>query len=179
MAVQFTYHPDPVATGSLVAGDGAACDVCRGVRDLVYRGPVYSPIADEPTICAECIANGRAATELDAMFTDLGGDGWEDVPQPIQTEVLTRTPGFSGWQQEQWQAHCSDAMEFLGPVGHAELEGLGKEAVAALRGELSTWGWDDQQIDEFMVALDRDGMPTGYAFRCRHCGAFNVYADFT
>jgi uncharacterized protein CbrC (UPF0167 family) len=30
------------------------------------------------------------------------------VPREIVTQLLTRTPGFSGWQQERWLDHCAD-----------------------------------------------------------------------
>ncbi|MBW3579342.1 MAG: CbrC family protein, partial [Actinobacteria bacterium] len=159
--------------------DGKRCDICSRDVDLVYEGPVYSRRSGRPTICDECIASGRAADELDAMFTDLGGDGWEDVPRAVKDEVLRCTPGFTGWQQETWRAHCGDAMNFLGPVGHRELVGLGPEAVASLRRELTSWGWPADEVDDFISSLDRNDMPTAYAFRCRHCNEFEVYADFT
>jgi uncharacterized protein len=176
----FTYHPDPVATGSLVAkADGEECEVCNEPRELTYAGPVYSPVADAPRLCGECISSGRAARELDAVLTDLGGDGWDAVPDPVKGEVLRRTPGFSGWQQEQWRAHCADAAVFLGPAGARELRGYGPEAVTSLGAELALWGWDDATVEGFVASLDRNGMPTAYVFRCRHCGSFQVYADFT
>lgn len=178
--MDFTYHPDPVGSGSLQPGDGrTTCDICGAVADWIYDGPVYGRVAHGTVICAGCIASGRAARERDAEFTDLGGDGWGTVPDQIKDEVLHRTPGFRGWQQEEWRAHCSDAMRFLGPMGMSELEAIGPEAVRALRSWLSSWHWTDEQVDDFLQQLSRQGMPTAYAFRCRHCGAFSVYADFT
>lgn len=178
MPVAFRYHPEPTSTGSLVSGDGSTCDVCGRAATLVYRGPIYSLRADEPTICDECIASGRAADEWDAAFTDLGGDEWDDVSHEVKDEVLRRTAGFTGWQQPQWQAHCSDAMVFLGPAGHEDLESFGPDAVASMRAELASWGWDQSEADDFVQTLSREGMPTAYVFRCRHCPEFRVYADF-
>lgn len=179
ITIGFAYHPDPAASGSFVAGDGAVCDICGAESDWIYDGPAYGRVAQGTVICDACIASGRAADERDAEFTDLGGDGWEEVPEPVKDEVLHRTPGFRGWQEEQWQAHCSDAMVFLGPAGWTELEAHGPEAVDALSSWLATWGWTDDEIADLLRGLDRVGQPAAYVFQCRHCGAFKVYADFT
>ena len=176
----FTYRPDPVATGSFVtAAEGEECEVCSEAIRLACAGPVYSPVVDAPTLCGQCIASGRAARELDAVFTDLGGDGWDAVPDPVKDEILRRTPGFSGWQQEQWRAHCADAAVFLGPTGADELRDFGPAALASLGAELASWGWDTEEAESFVASLDRRGMPTAYVFRCRHCSSYQVYADFT
>lgn len=179
MRSEFTYHPDPVDSGSLRSGDGTRCDICGHTAGWIYDGPAYGRVPHGTVICAECISTGRAADERDAEFTDLGGDGWDAVPAQVKDEVLHRTPGFAGWQQEEWRAHCSDAMVFLGPMGWAELEAAGPGAVQALRDWLSSWRWTDDQVDDFLGQLSRQGMPTAYSFRCRHCGTFTAYADFT
>ena len=36
-------------------------------------------------------------------------------------ELIHRTPGYSGWQQEYWRAHCGDYCAYLGHVGAREL----------------------------------------------------------
>ena len=38
----FRYHPDPVATGMLVARTDFACPVCRRSRAYAYVGPYVS-----------------------------------------------------------------------------------------------------------------------------------------
>jgi uncharacterized protein len=36
----FRYHPDPIASGSIVAS-GAQCACCGARRGFIYTGPVY------------------------------------------------------------------------------------------------------------------------------------------
>jgi uncharacterized protein len=154
----FRYHPDPVGTGSFERSP-ARCAYCGVDRTYVYTGPVYASDEPDPP-CPRCIADGSFAARFDAEFTDpapLSG-----LNAAIIDEVTRRTPGFSGWQQEQWMTHCGDAAAFFGPVGYQELLGH-PQALASLSGEEGT--------DDWLESLSRDGSPTGYLFRCRHCGA--------
>lgn len=129
----FRYHRDPLGSGSVVPSDNR-CEVCHQVSGYIYVGPVYSAEADEPVVCVRCIADGSAARQWDAVFTDP--HPWVDeVPEQVAVEVLTRTPGFTGWQQDHWMALCGDAAIFLGPVGARELSGLPADATRALRNE--------------------------------------------
>jgi len=109
----FRYHPDPVATGSVVASD-RTCDVCDQTRGYVYDGPVYGEGADERAICPWCILDGRAARSLGVEFTDAGVEVPEGIPEHVLDEVAHCTPGFTGWQQEHWLYHCDDAAAFHG-----------------------------------------------------------------
>lgn len=174
---EFRYHPDPVGTGSLVPSDDR-CDVCGLISGYIYAGPVYSSSADQPVVCGECIADGSAAERWNAQFTDA--HPWaREVREQVAVEVLTRTPGFSGWQQEHWMAHCGDAAIFLGPVGIRELSQLPGEATEAVRIELtSATRWPPEEVDRYIDSLDRNGMPTAYLFRCAHCGTYLGYSDF-
>ena len=174
---RFKYHPDPLATGSVVASE-ATCPVCETARGFVYDGSIFGE-ADVENICPWCIADGSAHEQCDVEFTDIadvGGYGdWDDVPEHVAEEVAYRTPGFSGWQQERWYTHCGDACEFLGPMGKQQLENLGPQAVSAIRDES---GFTDEDWTEFFESLDRDRGPTAYLFRCLHCGHFGGYTDF-
>ncbi len=113
----FKYHPDPIATGGLVASDTVCC-CCGEARGYIYTGPAYAVEDYDQCICPWCIADGSAHEKLGVSFTDengIGGYGqWEAVPASVIEEVAYRTPGFSSWQQEQWWTHCGDAAEFLG-----------------------------------------------------------------
>jgi len=172
----FRYHPDPLATGSIEAS-ARMCDVCLRPRGFLYAGPVYTSRFDEPSVCPWCIADGSAARHLDAHFT---GAGPAEAPAEVVDEVLTRTPGFLGWQQEQWPGHCFDAAIYLGRVGAAELAELPSGAMDALCQEAQSWGgWTGPAVDEYLASLSRDGMPTGYLFQCRHCNTYLGYSDFT
>jgi uncharacterized protein len=174
---KFDYHPDPLATGSVVPSN-AICECCGQIHGFIYDGPVYSE--DEvDAICPWCIADGRAHAELGASFTDengIGGYGeWDAAPKAVIETVAYRTPGFEGWQQEQWWTHCGDAAEFLGPMGLHELEALGEAAVLAIKANAGLS--DGPELEAFMAALDKEDSPRAYVFRCRKCGQVGGYTD--
>jgi uncharacterized protein CbrC (UPF0167 family) len=52
----------------------------------------------------------------------------------------------------------------------------GSEAVKAIKEEI---GFEGNEWDDYFASLDKDGEPTAYIFRCRHCGALGGYSDFT
>jgi len=154
----FRYHPDPVGSGSFELSP-ARCPYCGVDRTYVYTGPVYAIDEPDPP-CPRCIADGSFAARFAAEFTDAAALAGLDAD--IIDEVTRRTPGFSGWQQEQWMTHCDDAAAFLGPVAYEELLSH-PQALELLRSE--------EGSDDWLQGLSRDGSPTGYLFRCRHCGA--------
>jgi len=174
----FKYHPDPLASGCIEASD-TECVCCGRVRGYIYVGPVYAEEEYEASICPWCIAEGRAHDELEASFSDeegIGGNGeWDAVPESVIEEVAYRTPGFSGWQQERWWSHCGDAAQFLGAAGKAELIAYGEPAVAAIRASAGIE--DEAEWKAFFAALDKDGSPCAYVFRCGKCGALGGYQD--
>jgi uncharacterized protein CbrC (UPF0167 family) len=174
---RFRYHPDPLATGSLVAAD-VTCAGCERRRPFTYAGPVYAEANLRKVLCPWCIADGTAAQRFGAQFTDVDWTVPGDVPDAATDEVLHRTPGFVGWQQERWLHHCGDAAAFLGAAGAAELADL-PDALEALRAEARGSRWSPGETDEYLAALDRDGQPTAYLFRCLVCGTQLAYSDFT
>ena len=174
----FPYHPDPQATGSVESSE-AHCVCCGHARGLIYTGPVYCARDDlDDALCPWCIADGRAAARFDAEFTDIGSGVPDDVPPEVTDEVSTRTPGFSGWQQEHWLYHCGDAAAFLGRAGRQELEPH-PEALEALRAEQAEVDAPPEEVTEYLAALDKDDQPTAYLFRCRRCSTHLAYSDFT
>ena len=160
----FRYHPDPLATRSVVASR-EACTCCGVARGYVYVGPAHA-VDEVAGVCPWCIADGAARAMFSAEFTDLDGAP-DNVPTTVLEEIGSRTPGFTGWQQEHWLYHCGDGAAFLGRAGWSELEDR-PNALAALRENLA---------DDEIRALDRDGDQTAYLFRCRHCGTHLAYAD--
>jgi hypothetical protein len=173
---RFKYHPDPLASGSIVPSPNA-CRSCGRVRGFIYSGPTYTVEELEDSICPWCISEGTAHEKFDASFTDItqvGGSEWIAVSRPVAEEVAFRTPGFSGWQAERWFTHCEDAGEFLGPMGRTELEAIGSEAIAVIRLESS---YSDDEWQGYWKSMDRDHGPTAYVFRCRHCGKLGGYSD--
>lgn len=174
----FKYHPDPIATESIVTSR-TECACCGKSRGYIYSGPVYAKGDYHESICPWCISDGSAHQKLDASFTEeegIGGYGnWCEVPEPVVEEVAYRTPGFSGWQQENWWTHCGDAAEFLGRAGKSELLAFWPQAIKAIQD--STGLNDGPEWDKFFDALNKDGSPTAYVFRCRKCGALGGYQD--
>jgi len=173
----FRYHPDPLATGSVVASN-ATCRCCGQARGLMYAGPVYANEDLDDELCPWCIADGSAAARFGAEFVDSAGVGgygdWDRVPPAVVVEVSQRTPSFSGWQQERWWTHCGDAAAFLGPSGAAELRSMWAAALPALQADVGYTGTD---WEEYVESLDRERGPTAYVFRCHHCGQLGGYSD--
>ena len=172
---EFKYHPDPIATGSIVKSE-ATCRCCNQARGFIYAGPVYAEEKLDQAICPWCIADGSAAARFDAVYVDpesIGGAETE-VPESVRDELGRRTPGFAGWQQERWLACCNDAAAFLGPCGRLELEEVGEQATKAVRVEAGLKG---SEWEQYLAALHRDKGPTAYLFRCLHCGNLLAYSD--
>ena len=172
----FKYHPDPIATGSIVPSANI-CRCCSQVRGFIYDGSPYSVEELEDAICPWCIADGAAHERFGASFTSLtqiGGPDWITVDRSITEEIAYRTPGFAGWQEERWFAHCKDAGEFLGPMGRTELEEMGPEAIEVIREESR---YADEDWPEYYQRMDRNLGPTAYLFRCRHCEKLGGYSD--
>lgn len=172
----FKYHPDPIATGSIIPFKGV-CPVCGESKGFAYAGVPYGKIELEHA-CPWCIADGSAHEKFGVEFTDAAGVGgygqWEKVATDVTEEVAFRTPGFAAWQQERWFTHCGDAAEFLGPMGKAELEQIGSHAIQAIRQES---GKQDTEWEHYFSKLDRKYSATAYLFRCRHCGQLGGYSD--
>jgi len=172
---EFGYHPDPLATGFVERSDGT-CLSCGQPRGFIYTGPVSAVDELVNSFCPWCIADGSAAARFAASFS-ADEPVPEGVPREVVDAVTTRTPGFSGWQQSHWLYHCGDGAAFLGLAGWPELEGL-PDALDALRHEHDGLGWTPKLIEEYLRELDKDGSPSAYLFRCRHCGTHLAYSDF-
>jgi uncharacterized protein CbrC (UPF0167 family) len=172
----FKYHPDPIATNSIVEAD-VKCSCCEQQRGFVYTGPVFAEEELADSICPWCIADGSAHERFNAEFTDSAGitsDSGEQVPSAVVEEVSYRTPGFIGWQQEHWVACCGDAAAFLGRAGRKELKSKWVAAIPALRDEA---GLTAEEWNDFANDLDAEKSPTAYVFRCLHCNTLLGYTD--
>jgi uncharacterized protein CbrC (UPF0167 family) len=173
----FRYHPDPIASGSIVASD-ALCICCGKQRGFLYVGPAYSVSETRDRLCPWCIADGSAHRKFDVCFTSE--DFPEDILPEIVDEVAHRTPGFSGWQQKIWLTCCADAAAFLEPVGYAEIRARHPQLEAKL---LAHCERDLRMSHEAAVRavqeLNLKHGPTAYGFICRHCGERLAYFDYT
>lgn len=164
---KFKYHPDPIKTGTIKESK-AKCEVCGKEVDYVYVGPFYST-SDVEDICPWCIKNGKAAEEYDGVFQDdLSCDEISDVK--LLDELIYRTPGYCGWQQEYWLSHCDDYGAFIGYVGYEDI----KDFINELKEDIENFGYTTEDIKNYMR---NNGSLQGYLFRCLKCGKRRLYFD--
>lgn len=172
----FRYHPDPVASGSVVKSD-ETCRCCKKARGYIYAGPVYGEEDLDDALCPWCIADGKAAKKFGATFVDEAAFG-DDVPEEIVALISQRTPGFSSWQSEQWPSCCNDATAFQSPLGIAEIRASHPELeMVTLSHIIYELGISGGAATRLLEALQRDYSPTAFAFRCLACGEPKVYVD--
>ncbi len=174
---KFKYHPNPLETGSVEKSE-TVCECCNKATGYVYTGPVFAEEELYNCICPWCVANGKAHEKFDAEFTDYESIGekcgWEEVSNEIKVEVVSRTPGFSGWQQEKWWTHCSDAAAYIGRASGQDVLDYGEDLIESLKEDS---GLEGEQWENFRKALDKSGSPTAYVFKCIHCGKLGGYQD--
>ena len=98
---------------------GVVRDCCGKETHIFYTNPFFS-VEDIEYLCPECIASGEAVRKYDGSFQDdySVDDGVGDLEK--LDELIHRTPGYCGWQQEYWRVHCSDYCAYLGHVGARE-----------------------------------------------------------
>lgn len=172
--LQFRYHPDPLKTGAFLKSTSpVVCKCCNKSTKIYYSGPFYAQ-EEVDVLCPDCIANGAAAKKFDGEFQDEYSidDGVDDMDK--LDELLHRTPGYHGWQQEYWRVHCGDYCAFQGYVGYRELEQMGivEEVLddSVIRGQ---WG----KPEEMIRCMVDGGSVQGYLFRCLHCGKYRLWVD--
>lgn len=166
----FKYHPDPFKTGIFKNDESIVCECCKKQSDVYYAGPFYS-VEDVECLCPECISSGAAAEKFDGEFQD--SESTDEVSDPEKLdELIHRTPGYCGWQQEYWLAHCDDYCAFLGYYTWAQLEeiGIAKEIEETYRKDICMLDLSD--------AKDYLQNNEGYLFKCLHCGKHFIYFDF-
>ena len=170
---KFRYHPDPIGTEAFKkANEPQVCECCGKETEYYYRDPFFS-IDDVKCLCPWCIADGSAANKFDGAFQDEYSCDEIDDDSKLD-ELIHRTPGYCGWQQEYWLAHCGDYCAFVGYVGMKELEdiGIADKLESIYRKDAAMF--DIQDIRECMT---NNGSMQGYLFKCLHCGKYQLYAD--
>jgi len=170
----FRYHPDPIATGSIIASD-ETCVCCEQERGYIYTANAYCEEELENALCPWCIADGSAAKRFDATFSDSEPLLQAEVPEEVVEEVTRRTPGFVSWQQDEWLSCCDDACEFHGAPSREHLKALKGEAREDL---LERMDLSEEEWPEFLKAYQSDGGPAIYHFICRHCKQPKYGMDF-
>lgn len=164
----FKYHPNPLATGAFwESEEPVICSCCQKPTHIAYETPFYS-IENIDELCPDCIASGAAAKKFDGEFQDeCSVDEVSDEAK--LDELIHRTPGYCGWQQEYWRAHCDDFCAFIGYVGYRELKQMG-----IVEEVLENSEWELSDI-EYMT---NGGSLQGYLFQCIHCGKYLIWADY-
>ena len=167
----FKYHPNPLATGAFTQAQYAVvCDCCGCSTHIYYDGPFYA-IDDINYLCPNCIASGAAAKKFDGAFQDDCCLEPEVLDAEKVDELIHRTPGYSGWQQEYWRSHCGDFCAFMGYVGAAELKALG-----VLDEVLDDPQWSEEEKDLIKTSVNGGSLQC-YLFKCLHCGKHMVWMD--
>lgn len=168
----FKYHPDPSATGAFEQEE-SKCECCNQIVLYLYQGPFHA-VDEVSSLCPWCIADGSAARKFDGEFQDSAS--CEPVKEAASLdELIHRTPGYSGWQQERWLSHCGDFCAYLGRVGHLEVAYLRDEVMP----DLARYTGRNITADELLSGLNRDGNSTGYLFRCLRCGKHRLHIDMS
>lgn len=166
----FKYHPDPLKTRAFRNDKKMTCGCCGKETGIYYTGPFYS-IENVDCLCPDCIASGAAAEKFDGEFQDEMST--DQVSDPQKTDELIHcTPGYCGWQQEYWLAHCDDYCAFLGYYNWTQLEetGIAKEIEETYREDICMLDLSDAK--DYLLNNE------GYLFKCLHCGKHYIYFDF-
>jgi len=172
----FRYHPDPLASGSIIASD-LQCRCCRERRGYVYTGPVYVEEELQDSLCPWCIADGSAYGRFQANFVDVEAFP-EGTPSEAMDEIVRRTPGFATWQGERWPQCCGDATAFQSPMGIEELRrqpGAESFALSHIIYEMQISGGAAKRL---LDSLRRGSGPTAYLFECLQCHRRHLHIDF-
>ena len=171
----FRYNPDALSLG-IIKKENTHCPVCDQQKEYVYDGPVYSSTDEDVElegICPWCIHDGSAEEKYECEFQDF--DSCEPVDKKEYIiELISRTPGYSGWQQERWLSHCGDFCAYKGPVGWKDIQHLGQQLEDDIETILSDY---DLSKKELTQSLKKDGSMQGYLFQCLHCGQHRLCAD--
>jgi uncharacterized protein len=167
----FRYNPDAVSSG-IIKKETTHCPICEQERDYVYEGPFFSEEEVEG-ICPWCIHDGSAAAKYEGEFQDSASCEAVDKEEYL-IELTTRTPGYSGYQQEQWLSHCGDFCAFKGAVGWKEIAHLAEELEDDIETILSDY---DLSKKELQQSLQKEGSIQGYLFQCLRCGQHRLCAD--
>jgi uncharacterized protein CbrC (UPF0167 family) len=164
---KFKYHPN-VYDDDIVFHIDGVCQCCGKEVD-VFTKSIYTRHEIE-CICMSCVADGSAAKMFDGEFIQ---DVERQVSDPSKTdELLHRTPGYDCWQGEYWLTCCDDYCEYLGRTTGKELDNLGIADDVLM--ELN----DRCKMNIRKSDLLASGSPSGYLFRCLHCGKYRIDVDF-
>lgn len=185
----FKYHPEPIKTGAFITDDTVICDCCGKETNIYYEGPFFS-VDDIEALCPWCIADGSASEKFEGDFQDLSSvegilstydsngeySGYQSgVPKENLEELIRRTPGYQGWQQEHWLTHCGDLCAFIGYVGWEDIADK-LDGFVSLAEDIGEIGMN---MDDLPNNLTNEGHCQGYLFKCCCCGKLRLHIDFS
>ena len=173
MLPDFRYHPDPLTTGS-VKPSKVVCACCQQARGYIYEASVYGPAELRGKLCPWCIADGKAAGRFNVFFSVEDPLVEADIPRQAIIEVTRRTPGYSSWQQEEWQVCCGDACAFYGDATVEELKALDGKALERLQ---KKWPITPQRWKKLLQVYVPGGGVSVFRFVCRACGQATYALD--
>jgi uncharacterized protein CbrC (UPF0167 family) len=167
----FRYNPNAYQLGIIARKDNK-CSCCKEERSWVYEGPFYSR-EEVVGICPWCIEDGSAARKFKGEFQDLTScDPVEE--EEYLLELVYRTPGYTGWQQEVWLSHCGDFCAFKDYVGWKEIMHLKEELADDLEQIKSDHNFSQEELEG---NLTKAGSFQGYLFQCLHCQKYRLAVD--
>ena len=169
----FRYHPNPIETGTFKTDKTVLCECCGKETSVYYTGPFYC-VETVEYLCPWCIAGGSAAEKFDGEFQDYAAvenDETHPLSEEALAELTRRTPGYIGWQQEDWLSHCGEPCAFVGYAGLEEIEDKLDDFVD-LDGDCERFGGREN-----LEYLRNGGSCQGYLFQCLHCGKYRLHAD--
>ena len=165
---KFKYHPN-IETDDIVIYKDGICQCCDE-KVNAYIEQMYSS-SDINCICLNCIHDGSASKKFNGSFIEWA----EKIDDAEKTdELFHRTPGYLGWQGENWLACCNDYCEYLGRVGIKELDGIGITEEVLEEYSKRDDAYPIEEVKEYMF---KDGDMSGYLFRCLHCKKYHLWVD--
>jgi hypothetical protein len=167
----FKYHLDPLAS-NVFEHKNAKCPVCMKIVSIVYTGPFHSN-EDVEDICPWCISDGSAAIKYNGDFQDTQTIE-NKISKEAMEELIKRTPGYCGWQQEQWLVHCDEPCQFIGYVGWKEIEHQNIDVSDDIIKMSDEYGLKEE---EFKSRLVNNSSLQGYLFKCVKCGKYRLTSD--
>ena len=168
---EFKYNPTALKLG-VIKKENTNCPVCEKKKDYVYTGPFYTTENVEG-ICPWCIKDGSASEKYNGEFQDSASCEPVDS-QELLMELITKTPGYVGWQQEQWLSHCGDFCAIKAYVGWTEIAHLKEELKNDIDQVKSDYNLTQNELETYLV---NNGGMQGYLFKCLHCGQHRFTVD--
>ena len=170
--------PNPIATSSQALRYRVR--MLRPAAGATFTLARYSRLRISTCVCPWCIADGSAHTRFNARVHGCSGCGRvfrpPVVPTSVIEEVAFRTPGFSVL------ASGSIGLLAVAMPPHLLVEQAAQsyerhwpDAISSIQKECGMVDGVDWQ--GYLRALDKDGSPTAYIFRCLHCDRHLGYSD--